>query len=88
MLSALVLTFVIGLLVGMPILFTIILSTITPSLVNPSFIGNVQYVLRSIVGGGDNTSLLAMPCFILSGVIMSRGGISKKIFDVFSYIIT
>ena len=87
MLTALVLTFVIGLLVGMPILFTIILSTITPSLVNPSFMGNVQYVLRSIVGGGDNTSLLAMPCFILSGVIMSRGGISKKIFDVFSYII-
>ena len=39
------------------------------------------------MGGGDNTSLLACPCFILSGVIMSQGGISKKIFDVFAYIL-
>lgn len=85
MLSALLICFVIGLVIGTPILFVIISSTVVPGIVNPDFIGNVQYVLRSIVGGADNTSLLACPCFILSGVIMSKGGISKKIFDVFSY---
>lgn len=86
MLVALTLCFVFGLVIGMPLLFLLIASTNTPSLINPSFIGNVQYVIRSIVGGGDNTAILAMPCFILSGVIMSRGGISKKIFDVFAYL--
>ena len=86
MLVALILCFGFGLVLGMPLLFLLISSTITPSLINPSFIGNVQYVIRSIVGGGDNTPILAMPCFILSGVIMSRGGISKRIFDVFAYI--
>lgn len=87
MLMALILCFVIGLLFGMPLLFVIISSTVIPGIVDASFIGNIQYVLRSIVGGGDNTSILACPCFILSGVIMSRGGISQKIFDVFAYLI-
>lgn len=87
MLTALVLCFVISLVLGMPLLFVIISSTVIPGLVDSSFIGNIQYVLRSIVGGGDNTSILACPCFILSGVIMSRGGISQKIFDVFAYVI-
>jgi len=86
MLVALILCFILGLIIGMPLLFLLIMSTITPNLINPSFIGNVQYVIRSIVGGGDNTAILAMPCFILSGVIMSRGGISKRIFDVFAYL--
>lgn len=87
MLSALLLCFVIGIVVGLPILFVIISSSVIPGVVNPSFIGNIQYVLRSIVGGGDSTALLACPCFILSGVIMSKGGISKKIFNVFAYLI-
>jgi len=87
MLSALLFCFVIGLVVGMPLLFMLIASSIIPGLIEPSFIGNIQYVIRSIIGGGDNTAILAMPCFILSGVIMSRGGISKKIFDVFAYLI-
>ena len=87
MLAVLLLCFVVGIVIGLPILFVIISSTIAPGFINPDFIGNIQYILRSIVGGGDNTSLLACPCFILSGVIMSQGGISKKIFDVFAYIL-
>lgn len=87
MLTALVVCFVLGLLLGVPLLFVIISSTVIPGVVDPSFIGNLQYVLRSIVGGGDSTAILACPCFILSGVIMSRGGISQKIFDVFAWLI-
>lgn len=85
MLAVLIICFVVGIICSVPILFVIISSSVAPGIVNPDFIGNVQYILRSIVGGGDNTSLLACPCFILSGVIMSKGGISKKIFDVFAY---
>jgi len=56
-----------------------------PGLINSNFVGDVQFVIRGIIGGGDNTGILAAPLFILSGVIMSKGGISQKIFDVFAY---
>jgi C4-dicarboxylate transporter DctM subunit len=35
----------------------------------------------------DSYSLLAIPLFILSGNIMAKGGISRKLFDFFSYFI-
>ena len=78
MLAVLLLCFVVGIVIGLPILFVIISSTIAPGFINPDFIGNIQYILRSIVGGGDNTSLLACPCFILSGVIMKQGQESPR----------
>ena len=56
-----------------------------PGLIDPDFAGNIQFVLRSIIGGGDSTSILAAPLFILSGIIMAKGGISEKIFNVFAY---
>ena len=36
-------------------------------------------------GGLDSFPLLAVPMFVLSGIIMAKGGISKKLFDVFAY---
>jgi C4-dicarboxylate transporter DctM subunit len=35
----------------------------------------------------DVYSLLAVPLFILSGVLMARGGISKKLFDFFAFFV-
>jgi C4-dicarboxylate transporter DctM subunit len=35
----------------------------------------------------DTYALLAVPMFILSGVIMAKGGISKKLFNFFAYFI-
>ncbi|SET65931.1 C4-dicarboxylate transporter, DctM subunit [[Clostridium] aminophilum] len=82
---ALFLCFAITLLVGFPLAWVLILSAMVPGSMDPSFIGNVQFVLRSIIGGADSSSLLAAPLFILSGIIMAKGGISRKIFDVFAY---
>jgi C4-dicarboxylate transporter DctM subunit len=31
--------------------------------------------------------MLAVPMFILSGILMAKGGISRRLFDLFSYII-
>jgi C4-dicarboxylate transporter DctM subunit len=45
------------------------------------------FILRSMVGGLNQTTLLAIPLFVLSGMIMTRGGVSKKLFDVFAYFI-
>ena len=50
-----------------------------------SFTASATYVIRSMFGGLDSFPLLAVPMFVLSGIIMARGGISKKLFDVFAY---
>ena len=60
------------------------LSTV-PSLVIDGFPASVPYVIRSMIGGSDSFLLLAIPMFVLSGVIMTKGGISKKIFEIFGY---
>jgi len=38
-----------------------------------------------MMSGVNSLTLLAIPMFMLSGTIMARGGISKKLFDVFTY---
>ncbi len=57
----------------------------------PSFLGSfavdAQYIVRNVVEAFNNTTLLAIPLFILSGVIMAKGQISKKLYDIFAYFI-
>lgn len=87
MIVAVVIVFVVGILLGFPLVLTLVGATAIPGLIEPTFPGNVQFVLRSIIGGGDSTSILAAPLFILSGIIMAKGGISEKIFNVFAYVL-
>lgn len=87
MIPVVAICFLAGIVLGLPLVLTFIAATIAPGMVNPDFIGNIQFVLRGIIGGGDNTGILAAPLFILSGIIMARGGISEKIFNVFAYIL-
>ena len=82
---ALLCVFAVGLIIGMPLVAVLIWASLTPGLINPDFTANIQFVMRGIVGGGDNTGILAAPLFILSGIIMAKGGISAKIFNVFAY---
>jgi C4-dicarboxylate transporter DctM subunit len=56
-------------------------------LLSSSFTVSGVFILRSMLGGINQTTLLAIPLFVLSGMIMTRGGVSKKLFDVFSYFI-
>lgn len=76
---ALVLTVPIGVAMG--------LAAILPRLINPSFAASPQVVIRAMLGGVDSFPILAVPMFILSGIIMARGGVSKKLFNVFAYFI-
>lgn len=85
MIAAVVIVFVVGILLGFPLVLTLVGATAIPGIIEPTFPGNIQFVLRSIIGGGDSTSILAAPLFILSGIIMAKGGISEKIFNVFAY---
>lgn len=47
----------------------------------------MPFVLRNVVGGLNSTPLLAIPLFILGGLIMAQSGIAEKLFDIFAYLI-
>jgi len=46
-----------------------------------------EYVFRNISSCLDSYIILAVPLFIFCGVIMGRGGISKRLFDFFAFFI-
>lgn len=79
--------FVVLLLLAVPIGLSVSITSMLPSMLSDSFTVSGVYILRSMFGGINQTTLLAIPLFVLSGIIMARGGISKKLFDVFSYFI-
>lgn len=77
--------FVICLIIAIPVSIALTIASVLPGAFDPSFTASGQFVIRSMLGGIDSFPLLAVPMFVLSGIIMARGGISKKLFDVFSY---
>jgi C4-dicarboxylate transporter DctM subunit len=72
---------------GVPLAACTALPSILPYVADNTFTGNYQFVLRAVVSALDSTSLIAIPLFMLSGSIMARGGISRRLFDVFAYFI-
>ena len=77
--------FVALLLLSVPVSATLAMASLAPTLVDPNFTISAEYVIRAMFGGIDSFPLLAVPMFVLSGILMSKGGVSKKLFDVFSY---
>ncbi|SBW09024.1 TRAP transporter, DctM subunit [uncultured delta proteobacterium] len=70
-----------------PIGIAIVSACLTATVTNPEVPLNLNYIFRNMVSGIDSYPLLAIPLFILSGVIMARGGISKKLFDFFAFFV-
>ncbi len=79
--------FFVCLLIAIPISTSLGIVSVLPGAFDASFTASATYVVRSMFGGLDSFPLLAVPMFILSGIIMARGGISKRLFDLFSYFI-
>lgn len=77
--------FAVCLVLGLPIVSALAFSSIFPALTGAYNAPTVESLIRAIFGGADTISILAVPLFILAGVLMARGGISKKLFDVFAY---
>lgn len=80
------LLFVILLISAFPIGMTLGIASMLPSMIGGSTVSGV-YVIRSMLGGLNSFTLLAIPMFVLSGIIMARGGVSRKLFEVFAYFI-
>lgn len=82
-----IIIFLLLLMLAVPIGLAVGMTSLLPSLMSDSFTVSGTYILRSMVGGVNQTTLLAIPLFVLSGIIMARGSVSKKLFDVFAYFI-
>ena len=77
--------FVICLVIAIPVSISLGIVSVLPGAFDESFTASGQYVVRSMLGGIDSFPLLAVPMFVLSGIVMAKGGISKKLFDVFAF---
>ncbi len=77
--------FVICLIIAIPVSISLGIASVLPGAFDASFTASGTFVVRSMLGGVDSFPLLAVPMFVLSGIIMARGGISRKLFDVFAY---
>lgn len=78
--------FLVGIVLSVPIGVSMILGSVTPILILEKG-GSIAQVLNNTFSGANSTPILAVPLFILGGVIMAEGGISKKLFNFFAYFV-
>ncbi len=77
----LIVTFFLLLAINLPISFSIGLATLVAMLFSIDFIPAVTTIAQRMIGGVNSFSLLAIPFFILSGIIMGRGGVAKRLIE-------
>jgi len=77
----LVLTFIILLGIGVPIAWSIGLSSILTMLVSIPMMPAFTTVAQRMATGLDSFSLLAIPFFVLAGQIMNQGGIARRLIN-------
>lgn len=73
------------LIISVPISSSIAITSLVPSLINSKFAADGTYLIREMIGGINSFPLLAIPMFIFSGIIMAKGGVSKKLFNFFTF---
>ncbi|MGE4485125.1 MAG: TRAP transporter large permease [Oscillospiraceae bacterium] len=77
--------FAVTLALGIPIYASLGITSISAQFIDPSFPATSTFIFRNLITTIDVQSMLAVPLFILSGIIMAKGGISRKLFDFFAY---
>jgi tripartite ATP-independent transporter DctM subunit len=77
----LVVTFVILLLLNVPIAISIGVSTLLTMLFTIAPFPAITTVAQQMATGINSFALLAIPFFILSGLLMGRGGIARRLID-------
>lgn len=80
MILTLFLVFVVLLVLGIPVAFSIGLASLIVILVEPSL--SLRLVVTKAFGGMDSFPLMAIPFFILAGEVMARSGLTQKIVDL------
>ena len=80
------LVFLVAIAMSFPIAESMLLGALTPILAMGKG-GSVAQLLNNTFSGANSTPILAVPLFILGGIIMAEGGISKKLFNFFAYFV-
>lgn len=78
--------FLVAIAVSIPIGVSMILGSVAPILLMGKG-GTIAQVLNNTFSGANSTPILAVPLFILGGVIMAEGGISRRLFNFFAYFV-
>lgn len=78
--------FLVAIAISIPIGVSMILGSVAPILLMEKG-GSIVQLLNNTFSGANSTPILAVPLFILGGVIMAEGGISKKLFNFFAYFV-
>ncbi|MAN50720.1 MULTISPECIES: TRAP transporter large permease [unclassified Marinimicrobium] len=77
----LVLSFVVLLFLNVPIAISIGISTLLTMLFTIDFTPAVMTLAQRMAGGINSFALLAIPFFILSGILMGQGGIAHRLIE-------
>jgi tripartite ATP-independent transporter DctM subunit len=72
---------IVGIMVGLPIAYSLLLSGVSTSLAIGGSATNPQTVAAQLMRGTDSVTMMALPFFILVGELMNRGGLTKRIID-------
>ncbi|MEA4932315.1 MAG: TRAP transporter large permease [Lawsonibacter sp.] len=78
--------FLVAIVVTIPIGISMILGSLAPIMLLEKG-GSIVQLLNNAFSGANSTPILAVPLFILGGVIMAEGGISKKLFNFFAFFV-
>ena len=78
--------FLVAIILSIPIGVSMILGSVAPILLMARG-GVIPQIIDNTLSGANSTPILAVPLFILGGVIMAEGGISKKLFNFFAYFV-
>lgn len=87
LLLGILIVFAICLLSGLPVVIAMAAGALTPYFMGMSGATTFSALVRSIFGSAENTTLIAIPLFILAGNIMSEGKIAEKLYDIFAYFV-
>ncbi len=68
--------------VALPVGGVFALLSAAPNLLNSHFTFGISDVARAMFSGLNSFTLLAVPMFMVSGMIMAQGGISKKLLAI------
>lgn len=49
--------------------------------------GSMEQIINNTFSGANSTPILAIPLFILAGILMAEGGISGRLFNFFAYFV-
>ena len=80
-LLVLILSFICLLAIGTPVAWSIVVSATLTLLVSIPMLPALTTVSQRIAAGLDSFALLAIPFFVLSGELMNRGGIARRLID-------